>query len=145
MKRSRSGDALARIALAAALVGALGAAGCLVEVGGPDPTEPTTTATTSTTSSTKSALAVQDDVPDGTACYQDVPMRKGTMSYGVCCFDDTTKGTSECITCDQAHTCTVGGAEPGCLEGCLYAVSPSPVQAPAPTPIGGVRAVTFAK
>jgi hypothetical protein len=42
-------------------------------------------------------------------------MRKGTMSYGVCCFDDPIKGTSECIICDAAHHCTPGGAMPGCL------------------------------
>jgi hypothetical protein len=59
-----------------------------------------------------------DDAPDpddGKACYQDVPMRKGVMSYGVCCFDDPVKGTSECIICDAAHTCTKGGATPGAL------------------------------
>ena len=64
---------------------------------------------------TRSAL--DNEVPDGTACYQDVPMRKGTMSYGVCCFDDTEKGTSECVICDAAHHCTPGGATPGCLTG----------------------------
>lgn len=63
------------------------------------------------------ALALDDapDPDDGKACYQDVPMRKGVMSYGVCCFDDPVKGTSECIICDAAHTCTKGGAEPGAL------------------------------
>src|SRR5262245_19736202 len=63
---------------------------------------------------TPSALN-NSEVADGTACYQDVPMRKGSMSYGVCCFDDPIKGTSECIICDAAHHCTPGGAMPGCL------------------------------
>lgn len=63
------------------------------------------------------SLALDDapDPDDGKACYQDVPMRKGVMSYGVCCFDDPIKGTSECIICDAAHTCTKGGATPGAL------------------------------
>jgi hypothetical protein len=81
-------------------------AGCLGELGseGAEPTDVT-----------RSAL--DNDAPDGTACYQDVPMRKGVMSYGVCCFDDTDKGTSECVICDAAHHCTPGGATPGCLTG----------------------------
>ena len=61
------------------------------------------------------ALDDKADPDDGKACYQDVPMRKGVMSYGVCCFDDPKKGTSECIICDAAHTCTKGGATPGAL------------------------------
>lgn len=61
------------------------------------------------------ALDDKADPDDGKACYQDVPMRKGVMSYGVCCFDDPQKGTSECIICDAAHTCTKGGATPGAL------------------------------
>ena len=70
------------------------------------------------TGSDSTAQALDNETPDpddGKACYQDVPMRKGKMSYGVCCFDDPIKGTSECITCDAAHTCTKGGAEPGAL------------------------------
>ncbi|MEA2697828.1 MAG: hypothetical protein QOI66_2099 [Myxococcales bacterium] len=82
-------------------------AGCLGELS-PEGSEPTDV--------TRSALD-NNDVPDGTACYQDVPMRKGVMSYGVCCFDDTDKGTSECVICDAAHHCTPGGATPGCLTG----------------------------
>ena len=99
------------LARALAIVGFVvtlgGAAGCVGEVG-PDGATPT--------DETQRALDNRE-VPDGTACYQDVPMRKGTMSYGVCCFDDPDKGTSECIVCDAAHHCTPGGATPGCLTG----------------------------
>ena len=99
------------LARALAIVGFVvtlaGAAGCVGEVG-PDEAMPT--------DETQRALDNRE-VPDGTACYQDVPMRKGTMSYGVCCFDDPDKGTSECIVCDAAHHCTPGGATPGCLTG----------------------------
>jgi hypothetical protein len=85
-----------------------GSGGCLGEVGSEGP---------AATDETQQAALDNREVPDGTACYQDVPMRKGTMSYGVCCFDDTEKGTSECVICDAAHHCTPGGATPGCLTG----------------------------
>lgn len=61
------------------------------------------------------ALDNQADPDDGKTCYQDVPMRKGKMEMGMCCFDDPDKGTSECVKCDGEHHCTVGGAEPGAL------------------------------
>ncbi len=61
------------------------------------------------------ALDTQSDPDDGKTCYQDVPMRKGKMEMGMCCFDDPVKGTSECVKCDGEHHCTVGGAEPGAL------------------------------
>ena len=61
------------------------------------------------------ALDNQADPDDGKTCYQDVPMRKGKMEMGMCCFDDPIKGTSECVKCDGEHHCTVGGAEPGAL------------------------------
>jgi hypothetical protein len=110
------------------------AAGCLVDAGGAP----------GDMSVTKSALA-NNDVPDGTACYQDVPERSGRMSLGVCCFDDPIKGTSECVICDDAHHCQVGGAEPGCLFGCGVAfgpaigVSPPPASPPRiiTVPVGG--------
>jgi hypothetical protein len=92
--------------------------GCLVDAG------------TGDTSVTTSALA--NETPDGTACYQDVPERKGSMSLGVCCFDDPIKGTSECVICDASHHCTVGGAEPGCLFGCGVAIGPAIGVSPSP-------------
>jgi hypothetical protein len=61
------------------------------------------------------ALDNRVDPDEGKACYQDVPMRKGKMELGRCCFDDPTAGTSECVACDKEHHCTVGGAEPGAL------------------------------
>ena len=61
------------------------------------------------------ALDNRVDPDEGKACYQDVPMRKGKMEMGMCCFDDPIKGTSECVACDTEHHCTVGGAEPGAL------------------------------
>jgi hypothetical protein len=61
------------------------------------------------------ALDNQVDPDEGKACYQDVPMRKGKMEMGMCCFDDPDKGTSECVACDKDHHCTIGGAEPGAL------------------------------
>lgn len=64
---------------------------------------------------TVAALDNQVGVADGTACYQDVPMRKGKMEMNMCCFDDPIKGTSECVACDKDHHCTPGGAEPGAL------------------------------
>lgn len=65
--------------------------------------------------STTGALDNQADPDDGKTCYQDVPMRKGKMEMGMCCFDDPVKGTSTCVKCDAEHHCTVGGAEPGAL------------------------------
>lgn len=79
------------------------------------------------------------EVPDGTACYQDVPMRKGTMSYGVCCFDDPDKGTSECVICDAAHHCTPGGATPGCLTGLCSAITFGSLQTSVSTDGDAVR------
>jgi len=107
--RPRAARALPVLLLLSTLAGG---AGCLSEIG-PGESEPGVA---------RGALD-NNDVPDGTACYQDVPMRKGTMSYGVCCFDDTEKGTSECIICDAAHHCTPGGATPGCLTGLCNAAA----------------------
>jgi hypothetical protein len=91
-----------RLVMAAAM--SLFGAGCLGELGADE-----------STSLTAGALDNQTGVADGVACYQDVPMRKGKMEMGVCCFDDPIAGTSECIICDAAHKCTPGGAEPGAL------------------------------
>ena len=57
----------------------------------------------------------QPDPNEGMKCYQDVPMPKGKMEMGLCCFDDPAKGTSHCVTCDAANTCTMGGRKPGAL------------------------------
>lgn len=92
-------------AVLAAAMSLLGA-GCVGDLGGEGDEGASLTA---------GSLDNQTGVADGTACYQDVPMRKGKMSMDVCCFDDPIKGTSECIICDAAHHCTPGGAEPGAL------------------------------
>jgi len=106
-KRTSSFLTLSSVCVAlAAFVG-----GCVGDFGG-DPSQDSVTA----------ARALDNATADGTACYQDVPIRKGSMSYGLCCFDDPEKGTSVCITCDAAHHCTVGGAEPGALIGGVRSV-----------------------
>jgi hypothetical protein len=88
----------------AAALAALFAAGCLAD----SDDDQSTTVTTA-------ALDNQVDPDEGKTCYQDVPMRKGKMEMGTCCFDDPIKGTSECVICDKAHHCQIGGAEPGAL------------------------------
>jgi hypothetical protein len=96
----------ASTSIGAATLAALFAAGCLAD-SGTDGVEETTV--------TAGALDNQVDPDEGKACYQDVPMRKGKMEMGMCCFDDPIKGTSECVVCDKDHHCTKGGAEPGAL------------------------------
>jgi hypothetical protein len=99
--------------------------------------------------SAAAALDNQADPDDGKTCYQDVPMRKGKMELGMCCFDDPIKGTSECVTCDGEHHCTIGGAEPGALvRGDLGAIVGGvigvlePVTTPSISPHPAIKAIT---